>query len=99
MTERDYFDVIVRPLLTERSSQLKDELGQYCFEVKLGASKHDIKRAVQEAFKVKVSRVRTLRVPGKTRRMGRYQGQRSDWKKAIVTLEKGQKIDLVEQAS
>ena len=99
MSEKDTYSIIVRPLVTERSTMLKDEFGQYCFHVERDATKGDIKRAIQEIFKVKVARVRTMVVPGKLRRMGRHQGYRPDWKKAIVTLQKGQKIDLVEQVS
>jgi large subunit ribosomal protein L23 len=97
--ELDLLSLLKRPLLTERSTLLKEKYGQYCFEVDPKATKGDIKRAVQEAFKVKVSAVRTMKVPGKQRRMGRTTGFRSDWKKAIVTLEKGQKIEWADQAS
>lgn len=97
--ERNVFTIIRRPLLTERSTFLKEKFNQYQFEVARDASKGEIKRAVQEAFKVKVSGVRTMNVPGKQRRMGRTTGFRSDWKKATVTLQKGQKIELVEEAS
>ena len=97
--ERDILTLIKRPLLTERSTMLKEQHGQYCFEVATDASKGDIKRAVQEAFKVKVKDVRTMVLPGKLRRMGRTAGYRADWKKAIVTLEKGQKIEWADQAA
>jgi large subunit ribosomal protein L23 len=97
--ELDLLSLLKRPLLTERSTLLKEKYNQYCFEVAPNASKGDIKRAVQEAFKVKVSAVRTMKVPGKQRRMGKTAGFRSDWKKAIVTLEKGSKIDWADQGS
>lgn len=91
------YGAIVRPLLTERSTILKEQYNQYAFEASLEATKGDIKMAVETLFKVKVERVRTMRVPGKFRRFGRGGGMRSDWKKALVTLQKGQKIDFAEQ--
>jgi large subunit ribosomal protein L23 len=99
MSDKDFLSVLVRPLLTERSAQLKDEQGKYFFEVRLDSNKGDIKRAVQELFKVKVTKVATMIMHGKVKRMGRTAGQRPDWKKAIVTLKKGEKIDVVEQAA
>ena len=99
MSERDVFSVIRRPLLTERTTWLRDQRNQYAFEVIPEATKGDIKRAVQEVFKVKVDRVRTMIVFGKVRRMGRSQGRRPDWKKALVTLKPGQKIELVPEVS
>ena len=97
--EFDPYGHIVRPVMTERTTILKEKHNQYVFEVKLTSSKTDIKRAVQEVFKVGVLGVRTMRVPGKFRRMGRNGGYRPDWKKAIVTLKKGESIDLVEQSA
>ena len=70
--------------------------GRYSFEVALAANKKTIRDAVQDFFKVTVREVRTLIVRGKMRRIGRHQGQRSNWKKAIVTLAEGQKIELFE---
>ena len=98
MTHFNPYNVIVRPILTERSTILKEKQNQYVFEVRSEATKPDIRHAVEEIFKVKVLSVRTMNVTGKFRRLGRYMGQRPDWKKAIVTLGEGQKIDLVEQA-
>lgn len=98
MADFDPYTILVRPLLTERSTILKEKLNQYVFEVRPRASKPEIRRAIEELFKVKVTGVRTMNVHGKVRRMGRSVGQRSDWKKAIVKLAEGQKIDLVEQA-
>ena len=92
-------DVIIRPLLTERSTILKEKFNQYLFDAAKGATKTDIKRAVEELFKVSVEGVRTMTVKGKFRRQGRSAGYRSDWKKAIVTLQKGQKIDIADQAA
>jgi len=99
MADLKLYSQIVRPVLTERSTQLKEKFNQYVFEVALVSSKTDIKRAVEQLFKVTVERVRTMRVPGKYRRYGRGGGYRSDWKKAVVTLKKGDAIDLVEQSA
>jgi large subunit ribosomal protein L23 len=99
MSEKEIYGTIVRPLLTERSTILKEKFNQYVFEAGVNATKPDIKRAIEELFKVQVEAVRTMVVRGKFRRFGRGGGMRSDWKKAIVTLKQGQKIDFAEQAS
>ncbi len=99
MSEKEIYGTIVRPLLTERSTILKEKHNQYLFETRLGADKAEIKKAIEELFKVKVEGVRTMVVRGKFRRFGRGGGIRPDWKKAIVTLKEGQKIDFAEQAS
>ena len=98
MSEKEIFGTIVRPLLTERSTIMKEKHNQYVFETATAATKTDIARAVEELFKVRVEKVRTMIIAGKFRRYGKGGGYRPDWKKAIVTLEKGQKIDLAEQA-
>ena len=98
MSEFNPYSILSRPLLTERSTILKEKFNQYVFEVTPAATKPDIKRAVEELFKVKGERVRTMNVLGQNKRMGRSVGKRPDWKKAIVTLGEGQRIDLVEQA-
>ena len=98
MADFNPYQILARPLLTERSTILKEKYNQYVFEVIPSATKPDIKRAVQEIFKVKVEKVRTMNVLGQDKRVGRSAGKRPDWKKAIVTLGEGQKIDLVEQA-
>ena len=98
MIDQELLNVIVRPLLTERSTLLTEKENRYAFEVADSANKGQIKRAVEDLFKVEVTAVRTMRLPGKTRRMGRFEGRRSDWKKAIVSLKAGQKIDLTSEA-
>lgn len=98
MPEFDPYTVIVRPILTERSTILKEKYNQYVFQVRPDASKPEIRRAVKEVFKVDVLRVRTMNVTGKMRRVGRSAGKRPDWKKAVVTLGAGQKINLMEQS-
>ena len=82
--------------MTEKSVTLKDMFNRYSFEVSLDASKHSIRTAVESYFKVSVEDVRTMIVRGKFRRIGRYSGQRSNWKKAVVTLAAGQKLDIFE---
>lgn len=89
--------VILKPLVTEKGSRLREGGNKYLFSVVPDANKIEIKRAVQEIFNVKVRDVQTLVVHGKVKRMGAFQGKRPDWKKAIVTLEEGQSIDLFEQ--
>jgi len=92
--------IIKKPLVTERATHLKASLNQYVFRVTLGASKGDIKRAVEELFKVDVSKVHTMHVRGKFRRMGNSQGaHKPDWKKAIVSVKAGQEIKFGEDVS
>ena len=86
------FDVIKRPIITEKGLALKENDRTLCFEVADKASKQQIQEAVERLFKVKVKVVRTMVVPGKMRRRGKYTGYRSDWKKAYVTLRQGEKM-------
>lgn len=93
------YDVIRQPLITEKSTTLRDEshpaggtAGLYCFKVAIHANKVEIANAVEQLFdKVKVAEVRTSRVRGKVKRMGRFLGRRADWKKAWVRLAPGSK--------
>ena len=78
-------DIIIRPIITERSMMDAQER-KYAFEVNKKANKHQIKDAVEELFQVKVVRVNTMNYSGKLKRMGRTEGKRPDWKKAVVTL-------------
>lgn len=89
--------VIIRPIVTERSETLKTENGQYTFQVMRSANKTEVKKAVQQLFSVKVKHVRVMNYDGKPKRMGVYSGKRSNWKKAIVTLKKGEKIESLER--
>jgi large subunit ribosomal protein L23 len=84
-------DVIRRPLITEKSTLLKDEKGIVAFEVDSRANKIDVKRAVETVFKVKVAEVRVANMHGKVRRQGRFVGRQPDWKKAYVRLAAGEK--------
>jgi large subunit ribosomal protein L23 len=88
-------DVIRRPLVTEQSMAGIAE-GRYTFEVDPRANKIEIRRAVEEIWGVRVERVNTMRLRGKTRRVGRSVGRRPDWKKAIVKLRPGQRIEFFE---
>ena len=89
--------IILKPLVTEKGSRLREQGNKYLFSVVPDANKIEIKGAVQEIFNVKVKDVQTIIVHGKVKRMGAFQGKRPDWKKAVVTLEEGQSIDLFEQ--
>jgi large subunit ribosomal protein L23 len=98
MTALDPFATIIRPVVSEKSTIL-GEAGKYVFEVAPEANKIQIKQAVEQAFsnkKIGVANVRILRVTGKVRRRGRTMGMTRSWKKAIVTLRSGQRLDLFE---
>lgn len=95
---REAYQIIRRPLITEKGTDLKDQTNQYLFEVAGDANKIEIKRAVESLFRVKVRQVRTLSVKGKTKRLGRFVGRTSDWKKAIATLKEGETIEFFEGA-
>ena len=90
--------IIRRPLITEKSTRQKEEGRQYVFEVHRDANKIEIQSAVEQLFKVKVLQVRTSNVLGKVKRLGRRYGKRPDWKKAIITLREGDRIDFFEGA-
>jgi large subunit ribosomal protein L23 len=93
------YEVIRRPLITEKSTLLKETQGVVCFEVHREATKPEIKKAIEALFSVRVDTVRVARVHGKVKRQGRYAGRRPDWKKAYVILKKGEKmIEFFEQA-
>ena len=87
-----YYDVILRPIITEKGVAAKESAATLCFEVKPDVNKTQIKSAVEKLFKVKVAAVRTGITQGKLRRRGKFSGYRSDWKKAWVRLKKGQKM-------
>lgn len=83
--------VIRRPVVTEKSTALRESGNVIAFEVATGANKVEVKRAVEELFKVKVAEVRLFNVRGKVKKMGRYAGKRRDWRKAYVRLKAGEK--------
>lgn len=89
------YQVVKRPLITEKATIMK-ERSKYAFEVTKAANKQQIKEAVETAFKVNVVKVTVMSVPGKMRRIGRRQALTPVWKKAVVTLEQGQKIEFFE---
>ena len=90
----DAQSIIKSHIATERTTKLREENNEYVFEVDRRANKHVIKLAVEQAFRVKVDSVRTIIMPGKVRRMGRYEGKTPTWKKAIVRLKKDQVITI-----
>ncbi len=89
------YEVLRRPLITEKNTSLQAQ-GKYVFEVANNANKQQVKLAVEMAFKVNVAAVNVMTVPGKKKRMGRREVQNPSWKKAIVTLKPGDKIELFE---
>jgi large subunit ribosomal protein L23 len=92
----DYYGILRKPLITEKSNSMKDSLNQITFEVAIRANKIEIKKAVEKLFKVHVVRVHTINFQGKKKRMGKSQGKKPDWKKAIVTLREGELIEFFE---
>jgi large subunit ribosomal protein L23 len=88
----NYYQVIRRPLITEKGVAKKESEHTLCFEVAADANKTHIRQAVEKLFKVKVADVRTVQMAGKLRRKGRFTGYRPDWKKAYVRLKAGQKM-------
>lgn len=88
----NHYQVIVRPLITEKAVMKKDDERTLCFEVSAEANKTQIKAAVQKLFGIKVEEVRTSITEGKLRRRGRFSGYRSDWKKAYVRIKAGEKL-------
>ena len=88
--------LIRRPVITERASDLQESQNKYVFEVLSRANKVDIRRAVESMFDVEVVKVNTSNVHGKVKRLGRFQGRRPNWKKAVVTLADGHSIDFFE---
>ena len=96
MSTRDPRQIVLRPLVTEKATTLKDDHNQVSFQVALDANKIEVRQAVEAIFKVKVTDVRTQVVFGKEKRMGRFVGRRPSWKKALVTLGPGSKIELFE---
>ena len=90
------YDIIKRPIITEKTNIQKEESNQVSFEVDKRANRVEITRAVEKIFSVRVAKTRTAHVQGKIKRRGRILGKRKDWKKAIVTLMPGERIDFFE---
>jgi large subunit ribosomal protein L23 len=92
------YDIVKRPLITEKTSIQKEDYNQISFEVDRKANRVEIKRAVENIFNVNVATVRTMQVKGKTKQRGRVLGKRRNWKKAVVKLMPGERIDFFEGA-
>ena len=86
------YEVLRGPIITEKSTDLKEEQRTVCFKVARDATKTEVRKAVEQLFGVKVASVRTATVRGKVKRYGRFEGKRPDWKKAFVTLREGEKM-------
>ncbi|HEY5593958.1 MAG TPA: 50S ribosomal protein L23 [Nitrospiria bacterium] len=93
---KDAHQILIRPLLTEKMTELKEQQNKVCFLVNPQANKIEIKQAAEEVLKVKIDSVNIINTKGKRKRLGRYEGKRSDLKKAILTLKKGEKLELFE---
>lgn len=96
MMNKRVYEVLKRPLVTEKSTLQKEQHNTLFFEVDRRANKIEIKQAVEQIFKVNVIDVRTSTMKGKTKRVGRYFTERPDWKKAIVTIKPGQRVEFFE---
>jgi len=92
----DYLQVLKAPLVTEKLDGLREDQHTYAFEVDKRASKIDVREAIEKLFKVRVLEVRTSIMRGKKKRLGVRMGQRSNWKRALVKLSPGQKLDIFE---
>jgi large subunit ribosomal protein L23 len=90
-------NIILSPLVSEKGANMRTDQNKFIFRVDRKANKLQIKKAVEELFKVKVEDVNTLTMYGRPKRLGRFEGRRSDWKKAIVKLKKGETIELFEK--
>jgi large subunit ribosomal protein L23 len=99
MNKERILTVLRRPHVSEKAAMSSNGYSQYVFEVAKDACKFEIKTAVEELFNVKVRNVRTCNVKGKRVRFGRMQGRQNDWKKAYITLERDQQIDIAGQAA
>lgn len=92
----DPHDILIAPLVTEKSTMMRERHNQIAFIVSNRANKTEVKKAVEEALKVKVESVNIINIAGKKKRMGKFAGTRPSWKKGIVTLKAGEKIELFE---
>jgi large subunit ribosomal protein L23 len=93
---RNFHQIVVRPLVTEKSTEQLEREGAYAFVVAVDANKVEIAKAIETFFNVKVRDVRTMQYRGKERRLGRYVGRKSNWKKAVVKLRDGDTIEIFE---
>jgi large subunit ribosomal protein L23 len=95
---KNAYDIIKKPIFTEKGSNLKESQNKVLVEVAKDANKFEIKNAIEEIFKVKVDKVSVINTIGKWKRFGKSVGKRSDKKKAIITLKQGEKLDFIEGA-
>ena len=93
---RGAHDLIIRPILTEKLTDLRETQRKIAILVRSDANKVEIKKAAEQALKVKIEKVNVMNVMGKVRRIGRMSGKKPDWKKAIVTMKPGEKLELFE---
>lgn len=93
---RNVSEILVRPMVTEKSHVQLDQHGAYTFVVANDANKIEIANAIEKQFNVKVTDVRTMRYAGKMKRMGKWMGRKASWKKAVVTLAEGDSIEIFE---
>jgi len=89
---KDPYKIVIRPVITEKSTWLKEKNREVCFEVHPSANKSEIKKAAEQLFKIKVERVRIQNKRGKKRRVGRSEGRKKEWKKAYIKLKEGEKM-------
>ncbi len=89
---KDPYKIVIRPVITEKSTWLKEKNREVCFEVDPRANKSEIKKAAEQLFKIKVERVRIQNKRGKKRKVGRSEGKKKDWKKAYIKLKEGEKM-------
>jgi large subunit ribosomal protein L23 len=89
---KDPYKIVIRPVITEKSTWLKEKNREVCFEVDPRANKSEIKKAAEQLFKIKVERVRIQNKRGKKRRVGRKEGRKKNWKKAYIKLKEGEKM-------
>jgi large subunit ribosomal protein L23 len=94
----DARQIIIKPMVTEKTTATREADNQYAFRVIAGATKRQIAEAIEEIFSVRVLKVRTMKMEGKLKRLGRTIGRRPSWKKAIVTLAEGDSVDFFEGA-
>lgn len=98
MNQERVFKVLLGPHISEKATMLADGKGQFVFKVAVDATKLEIKHAIEKLFEVKVAKVSTVNVNGKTKRTARGLGKRNDWKKAYIALEPGQDLDFASSA-
>lgn len=92
----DRHDIIISPLVTEKSTLLRETQSQYSFVVRPDVNRSEVKKALEETLSIKVMKVRIMNCMGKEKRLNRFIGRRPDWKKAVVTLKEGQKLTIFE---